>query len=178
MRPIWNIHYARWVIDDGEPELDVGQDFDWFSLEFWPTRVPLVSTPEKVKSAVSAPDYKYTVTAEVVFRSEKSCVIDFGLRAIAHPDGIASECKQGDYITGKIALSLPLCTEIAPKEILKTLARKWQVNQIHADVTPYISHHDNPKFFFRDESRIQYEPVLSTVSVNAHGYVLHCTKLA
>ena len=177
MRPIWNIHYARWVIGDGEPELDVEQDFDWFALAFWPTRAPLVGTSEKAKSAIPAPDFKYTVTAEVVYRSEKSCVIDFGLRAIAHPDCIASECKQGDYIKGELALSLPLCTEIAPEEIAKTLARKWQVNEIHADVTPYISRPDNPKFFFRDESRIKYESVLSTASVNAHDYVLHCTEI-
>jgi hypothetical protein len=178
MRSIWNIHYSRWVIDDGQPELDVEQDFDWFALAFWPTQGPLLSTSERVKSAVPTADYKYTVTAEVVFRSEGSCVIDFGLKAIAHPECIASKCKQGDYIKGELALSLPLCTEVAPEEISKTLARKWQVNEIHADVTPYISHPDNPKFFFRDESRIQYEPVLSTASVNARGYVLHCTELA
>ena len=178
MRSIWNIHYSRWVIDDGQPELDVEQNFDWFALAFWPTQGPLLSTSERVKSAVPTPDYRYTVTAEVVFRSGGSCVIDFGLKAIAHPECIASECKQGDFIKGELALSLPLSTEVAPEEISRTLARKWQVNEIHADVTPYISHPDNLKFFFRDESRIQYEPVLSTASVNARGYVLHCTELA
>jgi len=175
MPPIWNIHYARWVIDDGEPEIDVKADFDWFSLAFSGT---LMKTSRKEKSSIPVADYRYQLTAEVVYISEKSCVIDFGLTAIADPNSVPPECKKGEYVTGELALSLPLCTEIAPEEILKTLSRKWYVNEIHADTTPYISHPDNPKFFFRDESRIKFEPVVSTATVKAHDYILHCTKLA
>jgi hypothetical protein len=105
-------------------------------------------------------------------------VIDFGLRAIGYVDRVPPDCKQGDYVTGKITLGLPLCTEIVPEEIQHSLRRKWHVNGIHGDMTPYISHAQEPKFFFRDQSRIRYEQVPSTVSVNTHGYVLHCTKLA
>lgn len=178
MQPIWNIHYARWVIDDGEPEIDVEQDFEWFALAFWPASGPLVKTSRTEKLAVPISDYRYRVTAKVVFLSEKSSVIDFGLRAIAHPDSVTPECKEGDFVTGELALSLPLVTEIAPEVIVKTLPRKWHVNEIHADTTPYISHPDNPRFFFRDESRIQFESARSTTAVQAKDYILRCTKLA
>jgi hypothetical protein len=173
----WNLHYARWVIDDGEPERRVEEDFDWFSLEFGSTN-KLAKAPESVKSAFAVSDYKYRVVAELVFLSEKACVIDFGLRAIGHADRVSPECKQGEYVTGEVALGLPLCTEIVPEEILNSLQCRWHVNGIYADMTPYISRPYNPKFFFRDESRIRYESTLSTASLRTHCYVLHCTKLA
>jgi hypothetical protein len=71
MLPEWNLHYARWVIDDGEPERGVGDDFDWFSLEFWSSS-GLGKAPESTKSAVAKSDYNYLVVAEVVFLSEKA----------------------------------------------------------------------------------------------------------
>jgi hypothetical protein len=30
----WNLHYFRWVIGDGEPELHVDEVFDWFAISF------------------------------------------------------------------------------------------------------------------------------------------------
>jgi hypothetical protein len=178
MQPTWNIRYSGWLIADGGPEIDVEQDFDWFALEFWPTGAALAKTSERDKSAVPISDFRYRVTAEVVFFSEKSSVIDFGLRAIAHSDNVSPDCKQGDFVTGELALNLPLCTAIVPEEISKTLSRKWHVNEIHADTTPYISRPDNPKFFFRDESQVHFALVSSTRAAKAHDYVLHCTKLA
>ena len=35
MRLEWNLHYFRWVIGDGEPELHVDDVFDWFAISFW-----------------------------------------------------------------------------------------------------------------------------------------------
>jgi hypothetical protein len=172
----WNLHYARWVIEDGEPELASQQDFDWFSLEFWAAR-RLTKSSESLKSAIAVFDYKYRIFAEVIFLSEKACVLDFGLRAIGDADVIPSKCKQGNYVTGEVSLGLPLCTEIAPQEVLDTLRHKWHVNGIDADLTPYISHPREPKYYFRDESRIRHEPVLSTASARTHDYVLHCSKL-
>lgn len=173
----WNLHYERWVIDDGEPERCVEEDFSWFSVEFWSTN-KLRKAPESATSAFEVSGYRYRVVAELVLLSEKACVIDFGLRAIGYADSISAECKQGDYVTGEVALGLPLCTEIVPEKILKSLERRWHVNGIHADTTPYISHAQNPRAYFRDESRIQFEPVESTASLRTHGYILHCTKLA
>lgn len=31
----WNLHSARWVIEDGESDRDVGESFEWFAVEFW-----------------------------------------------------------------------------------------------------------------------------------------------
>jgi hypothetical protein len=172
----WNLHYEGWIIEDGGPERAIKQDFDWFCLEFY-SKNGLEKTQESGKSAVAVPNYKYRVVAELVFLSEKSCVIDFGLSAIGYADNIPPECKEGEYVTGEVALGLPLCTGIVPKEILNSMRRKWHVNGIQADMTPYISHPDNPKSFFRDESHIRYEPVLSTASVKTHAYILHCTNI-
>jgi len=72
-------------------------------------------------------------------------------------------------------LSLPLCTDIVPDEVLKTLAHKWEINRISADLTPYIAGPDDPRFFTRDGSRIQYQDVPSTQSLKASDYILHCT---
>ena len=172
----WNLHYAGWIIEDGGPGRAVKDDFDWFSLEFWSNN-KLETTHDPAKSAITVPDYKYRVVAELIFLSEKACVIDFGLRAIGYADSVPPECKQGQYVTGEVVLSLPLCTEIVPEEIENSLRHKWHVNGIHADTTPYISRPDNPKTFFRDESRIRYVPLLSTASVKTHSYILHCTNI-
>ena len=72
----WNLHYARWVIDDGEPDRNVDESFEWFALEFW-TEGPIVvteGTTERTASPVG--DYQYRVTAKVEYVSEKAVVID------------------------------------------------------------------------------------------------------
>jgi hypothetical protein len=35
MNDIWTLYYARWVIEDGQPDRDVGEIFDRFALTFW-----------------------------------------------------------------------------------------------------------------------------------------------
>ena len=77
----WNLQYPSWMIADGEPDRETGESFEWCAVEFW-TEGVLESTDERSKSAVPVADYNYRVVAEVVYLSEKACVIDFGLRAI------------------------------------------------------------------------------------------------
>lgn len=173
----WNLHYASWIIGDGEPDRSIGEVFDWFALAFW-SEARLVMSSEQSASAVPVDDYKYRVVAEVTYLSEKACVIDFGLRATAGPDQLPAGCRQGDYVTGEIALDLPLCTAVMPKPVSETLKHRWQVNRISADLTPYIAHPDHPRFFTRDDSRICYQDVPSTESVRTHSYILHCSKLS
>lgn len=139
---------------------------------------PLEKSHERSRSAVLIPDFKYRVVAEVVFLSETACVIDFGLRAIASVDRLSRPCEVGEYIKGEISLNLPLCTEIAPSEVFKTLTHKWRIDRISADLTPYVSHSDNPRFFTRDDSRIHYREVSSTRSVKAANYILQCTEVS
>ena len=31
----WNMHYADWIIGDGEPDRRFDDVFDWFALAFW-----------------------------------------------------------------------------------------------------------------------------------------------
>jgi len=173
----WSLHYARYLIEDCEPERRVGETFDYFALEFWTTK-RLKKYRQKKKTATAIAGYQYQVSAEVIYASKDSCVIDFGLLTVGRPDAIPSGCKEGDYVIGELRLNLPLAVRGVPDSIIEGMKYKWLVNKIDADLTPYISHPDNPKFFFRDESRIQFETVRSTASVNAHDYVLLCTELA
>jgi hypothetical protein len=173
----WNLHYQDWVIEDGNPDREVGETFDWFSLEFW-SDSPLVLTGEdQPHGAVATDDFKYRVAAEVVYVSEKAAVIDFGIRAISDRDRLPNGCKPGDSVAGEITIGVPLCTPLVPDEILKTVARKWHVNRISADLTPYVPLPDNPRSFVRDSSRIKYEEVKATYSVKAPTYVLHCSEV-
>jgi hypothetical protein len=176
MQSEWALHYESWVISDGEPHRNVGEVFDWFAIAFW-TEEGLVGSEQKSRSAVPAGDYNYRVVAEVTYRSEKACVIDFGLKAAASADRLPPDCGVGEYVTGEIHLNLPLCTEIIPDEVSKDLAHTWRVKRISADLTPYIAHPENPRFFYRDATQIRYEETSSTESLRASSYVLHCSEV-
>ena len=177
MRPEWNLHYERWMIADGEPEREVGESFDSFALQLC-TNEGLGRTDERVKSAVPIPDFKYRVHAEVVYVSEKACVLDFGLKAITTRDLLPPGSKQGDYVTGEIFINIPLCMRVAPEDILETLKYKWHVNRISANLTPHVAHWSAPRIFVRDKSQIQYQEVSATHTVMTHSYVLHCSEIA
>lgn len=174
MLPEWNLSYEEWMIGDGSPHRDTGEIFDWFAVAFW-TWEQLAKSEERSQSAVAIQDFKYRVVAEVTFLSEKVCILDFGLQAIGAL--ISPLCKEGDYVSGEIRLNLPLCTEIGPDEVFKTLKHRWRVNSISADLTPYVAQPENPSFFTRDDSRVHYQDVSSTRSVMARDYILHCTEV-
>src|SRR6266481_9210167 len=111
MQSEWNLHYASWIIGDGEPDRSVGEIFDWFAIEFC-TEEGLANANEHSKSAVPIGDYKYLITAEVIDISDKACIIDFGLQATSSSDRLPPGCTQGDCVTGQVYLSLPLCTDV------------------------------------------------------------------
>lgn len=165
----WNLRYDEWVIGDGEPDRSVGDVFDWFAVEFWSTE-GLARTNEKSKSALALPDFDYRVFAEVVYLSEKSCIIDFGLRAIGYRDALPRGCKEGDYVSGRIGIGIPGSTEVVPDRFLK--GYRWRIDRISADLTPYL-----PDTGMLDLSRTQYQQVTSTESVKTHSYVLHCSEV-
>ena len=170
----WNLHYEDWIIADGEPDRHVGDVFDWFAVAFWSDE-KLTKASQREKSALAIPDFKYRVVAEVIYLSDRACIIDFGVKATSTDDLLPSDCQKGDFITGEVALRLPLVTEVGPEEEFKKLTYRWRVKRISADLTPYIAR-DNPRFFTRDHSRIQYQDVVSTQSVKARDYILHCIE--
>jgi hypothetical protein len=176
MTPEWNLSYEDWLIGDGQPHRAVGEVFEWPAVAFR-TWEPLEKSDKQSRSAVEIFDFKYRVVAEVTFFSEKACVIDFGLRATADSDRIFHPCEVGEYVTGEIRLNLPICTEIMPHEVSKTLMHRWKINRISADLTPYIAPPENPRIFSRDDSRVHHQDVPSTRSVKATDYVLHCTEV-
>src|SRR5262249_1538943 len=153
MALVWNIWYPEWMIGDGLPDRDVGEEFIW-EVEFNPNE-QLTKAIERRKTAVPIPDYRYRVTAELDCQSEQACVIDFGLKVIGEASLIASECRPGDSVTGELVLCLTHGRVLPAEKTLEFVSRKWRVDAIQADITPYISLPDNPKFFFRDASRIK-----------------------
>jgi hypothetical protein len=82
----WNLHYFRWVIGDGEPELHVDDVFDWFAISFW-SDAALIRAVERTKAAVPIADGYYRVNAEVIYVShdpkQAACILDFGIKAIS-----------------------------------------------------------------------------------------------
>jgi hypothetical protein len=175
IQPEWNLHYFRWVIGDGNPERHVGEVFDWFATTFW-SEATLAKADEHEKTAAPIADNAYRVAAEVVYIStdalQDACVIDFGIRAISDLEILAPGCREGDYVTGQVRLELPLCTKISPHD----LTRRWRVNRISADLTPYVPHPTHG-YLMRDSSQIQYKDVAGTDSVSAECYVLHCSEV-
>jgi hypothetical protein len=169
----WNLHLQRYVIDDGNPELHVGDVFDW-PLTFWVDAV-LTRTVERTKVALALAGSYYRVDAEVIYISQDpnqaGCILDFGMKAISEVGGLLgvllpSDCKEGDYVTGEIRLDLALCTVVHPHD----LDRKWCVEGISADLTDYRS---KPG----DISGPCYQEVSSTDAVRAPSYVLRCTVI-
>ena len=171
----WSLHYPLWVIQDGYPSREVGETFEWCNVDFG-ADPPLAKTGIRSKIAIPIADFGYRVTGEVECLSDEGCLLDFGLRAMSFHKAIAPDCKQGDYVTGEIGISLAYGIMYLPEAVFDTLKCRWHINRITADLTPYISHPDNPRFFFRDETRIQYADVRSTLEVKAEDYILHCTE--
>ena len=58
----WNLHYPRWMIDDGSPDRRQDETFNWTAVEFW-NEAPFASTSEREKSAEPVGDYEYRVVA-------------------------------------------------------------------------------------------------------------------
>jgi hypothetical protein len=177
----WNFWYPLWMIQDGLPNRSVGDQFSW-QIEF-DCLEKLSISEERRKTIVPLADYEYQIIGEVtaVYRttslSEKSCVVDIGLKVIGNPDSLPVRTKLGDYVCGKISLSLSHGTGIRPGESEESLKRKWQVKAIQADTTPYITLPDKPNYSVRDNSRVCYKPVWSTADIQAENYVLHCFEV-
>ena len=174
----WNLHYFRWVIDDGEPERHVGETFEWFAVEFWPDAA-IVQSVEMTKSAIAITDNAYRVNAEVIYISDDCaklgcCILDFGLRVICNGgDALPKECQEGDYVTGEIRLGIPLYASVYTDDLIY----RWRVNKVSADLTPYVLD-PTQRAWFRDASAIKYDDVSGTDAVEAKSYVLHCSQLS
>ena len=173
MESVWNLHLQRVVIEDGEPDLHVGDIFDW-PLTFWVDEV-LIQAVERTKVASPLAGNYYRVNAEVIYISQDptqaGCILDFGMQAISELGGLLgvplpSECKEGNYVTGEIRLELALSTVVHPHNLI----RKWRVEGISADLTSYRS---KPG----DISGPCYQEVSGTDAVLAGSYVLHCSAI-
>ena len=174
--PAWDLHYDRFLIEDCAPERHVGDVFDYFALEFL-TSIRLKKYRQKKKTAIATTDHCYQVSAEVVRVSKDGCVIDFGLLAAGRPNQIPSGCKEGDYVVGEVRITLPLCVWPIPEDILKTMRYKWRVNAILADKARGGSLGRNPEAPDEPETAPPYREIVSTEIVDAHTYILNCSKL-
>ena len=161
-----DIRLARWVIEDGEPEMHVGDVFQWF-VEFH-CKAPLSLSENNEKVAISVGNNHYRIEAEVIYISKdpryNCCVLDFGITAIgplfAMP--LPSNCKEGNHVTGEVRLEFPLCTDIQPYDVSHT----WQLNSITAEL---------PSSDLNDASGPE---ILNTGSLKADSYILHCSHVS
>jgi hypothetical protein len=170
----WNIHYPRWIIDDGEPEREVGEDFPWSVLAYHSSE-QMTCNDTRELSVLEADDYGYDVVAEIVHVSPTAAVIDFGLTAFGQRDLVPRECKVGDYVAGRIRLSfVHYCDPAVPDQIRESMSHQWSTEDILADLTPHIPGRESAARFIRDLHNIQYERVKSTREKKAWSYVLFC----
>ena len=169
----WSLGYPRYMIDDGCPHIEAGQLLDWPALEFYSENT-LALTESKSKNASEIADHRYMITAEVVYISDTAAVIDFGLKAIRSRDLLPAGCKEGDFVSGVIYLGLPLCTEVVPDKVHASLAYRWNVQKVIADLTPFTEIRGSG--FIRDRSQVRYQEVGSTEVLEAGAYVLRCRE--
>lgn len=172
----WHLHYWRWIIEDGGPDRRIGETFSWFAVELR-SYESLTNSNENQVSAAPVNDYSYKVIAQVTYLSERSCIVDCGLRSIMSRDQLPENCRVGDFVAGTVALELPLCVELVPEQELRSLRCKWYVNSITADLTPYVSRPDSPRYYYRDATRVSFGDVTDTSEVRAHDYILHCVRV-
>jgi len=169
----WNIHYARWIIDDGEPEREVGENFPWPVLGFHSVE-RMSSGARQTRSALEADDYSYEVDAEILHVSPTAAVIDFVI-AFGEHDSVPSGCKAGDYVAGRIHLSfLHYCDPSVPDQLQESMFHKWSTTCILADMTPYRSVDELAKRLIPDSQNARYVQVKSTRERNVRSYVLQC----
>ena len=162
----WHLHLKRWVIEDGSPELHVGDVFDW-PVTFLVDEV-LSPARERTKSASLLAGDSYRVNAEVMYIShdpdQAGCILDFGIWAISEDGGLVGvpippKCNVGDYVTGEVRLNLALCTVVHPHD----LSCNWRVEGIFADLGVF--------------SEPRYQEVSGTDAVRAVSYVLQCSSV-
>jgi len=173
MQTDWSLHLLRGVIDDGNPEIHVGDVFDW-TITFW-SKAVLTRSAERNKTAVPIANNYYHVNAEVIYISRDSkyefCILDFGIMAVSESGTLLGiplppGCQQGEYVAGEIRLELPLWTEVQPYNI----RRQWRVNRITADLADF-------SLYPGDLGEMDYQDVSGTDSMKAGSYVLHCSNL-
>jgi len=115
----WNLHYARWVIDDGEPDRDVGESFRWFATEFWSEVALVLAKGAHEISATPVADFQYCVTAKVAYVSARAAVIDFGLTAIGPRDLLPPECREETISPGTFASVYLFAPSLSQKTFFK-----------------------------------------------------------
>jgi len=173
MSSMWSVHYDRWIIDDGEPEREIGERFRWPVVAFAsPDR--LAHTTSQVRSAAGVDDYCYEVVGQVVHVSSNAAVIDFGLRAVGASDSLPTGCELGEYITGRVKLFFQHWCYPLPDDIFESMEQEWSIEMMLADMTPYRSGNETGTWLIRDEQNLTYEQVSSTREKNAKAYVLQC----
>jgi hypothetical protein len=177
MPSTWNIHYARWIIDDGEPEREVGDHFLW-ELLLYHSAERMTHSATRELSVLEADDYSYDVVAKIVHLSPTASLIDFGLTAFGAPNLVPRQCEIGDYVTGRIKLSfVHYCYPSVPAQIRESMSHHWSAEAVLADLTSYSHADEAEKRFIRDSQNAKYEPVKSTREKNVQDYILQCCQL-
>jgi len=173
MPSTWSVHYDRWVIDDGEPEREVGECFRWSVVAFGSSDC-LTYAASHVRSAIGVDDFRYSVIGQVVHVSSKAAVIDFGFRAVGPSDSLPTRCQAGEYVAGQIKLFFQHWCDPLPDDIFQSMDQEWSVETMFADLTPYRPRDETGLGFIRDAQNVRYEQVASTRATNAKAYVLQC----
>jgi hypothetical protein len=176
----WNLGFPLYLIADGEyPELSAGQEIECAALEFHPQTLHV--SPHGLKEAKHSSGCDYRVTAEILYISDKACLIDFGLRAVCSLPGrdVPKTTRTGDHVQGLIYIGIPLAIPQIREQFMPSLKHRWRIENISANITPLIESVSlsGRRFRHYDESRTSYENVDST-NTGLLDYGLHCELIA
>ena len=175
----WHLGFPAYLVGDGEyPVLSRGQEIESFALEFHPRSLRVVSAGPKDARLSTGCDYD--VLAEVLFVSDKACLIDFGLLAACSLPGrdVPKEVRVGNYVAGVIYIGIPLSIPVLPEHFMPSLKHRWHIEAISANITPLIESMSlsGRKYRHYDDSKTAYKDVDST-NTGAMDYVLECELL-
>jgi len=173
-----NVNLDSWIIQDGNYEdFIVGQEAT-FALEFYPHSELKRSKPGE-RAFVSAGPSEYQVVAEVIYRSPKAVVVDFGLMVYRETENF--EYAERDWFDGKLNIGIDpffYSSYLKDEPGIPWIKYKFRIDEILLDTTPWIQ---DGRMQYRDESRISFRSVSKTNAWeddDGNGsYILKCSGI-
>lgn len=194
----WSIGLELWIIGDGNyKHFQRGQIGD-FALQFYPRSIRI--TQEKIKSAILIEDDIYRAVAEVVFHSEKTWILDFGLCAFDvynlhnFRDEInSSTVSIGDFLEIEFSLGLDpfyYFEQLHKVPGIPPIIYEWRIDSITAQ-TGFMIKDENNNWRWPDRENCSYSevektdgPLLDEKRRNFDSpvkqcltYILNCTQI-
>jgi hypothetical protein len=152
-------------------------------LEFFPKRSQISEV--EAKSAKKLGAAKYEISGEIIYKTAKVWVLDFGICAFQESKP-PERMSVGDFVTAEIYLGIDPFFYFEALHTLPgmpPLVYSWKINSIGQQTAPFVEirNPSEQKELVRDEKKIGYKSIDKTEAWkddNGNGeYILNCTRL-